>query len=348
MNTDRDLYLVGSGSSPYTRKLRAALRYRRIPYRFVVIGSKEAKALPERPLPLVPYLVVPGDDATQYKAMSDTTPILKYLETAYSDRALRPVDPALGLIDLLLEDYGDEWLSKCMFHYRWANASDTKKASSYLPYGRNVQMTREQGEEAERLFAERQISRIGVVGSNEITAPIIEASWRRYLEIFEHHIQNQPFLLGHRPGAGDFACYGQMTMLVIIDPTPAQVALDISPRAYAWTEKLADLSGLEVESGDWIDLTEPPSTLRDLLCELGRVYAPFMLANARAVEQGAAKVECEIDGQPWVQEPFVYQAKCLRWLREAYAALDEAACERLDQCVSGTGCEALFVTAGSH
>jgi glutathione S-transferase len=119
METDRELYLVGSSSSPYTRKLRAALRYRRIPYRFVVIGSKEAKVLPERPLPLVPYLVVTGDDGAPHKAMSDTTPILNHLETAYSHRSLRPIDPALGLIDLLLEDYGDEWLSKCMFHYRW-------------------------------------------------------------------------------------------------------------------------------------------------------------------------------------------------------------------------------------
>ena len=40
-----DLRLIGSGSSPYTRKLRAAFRYRRIPYRFVIQGSKEQQAL---------------------------------------------------------------------------------------------------------------------------------------------------------------------------------------------------------------------------------------------------------------------------------------------------------------
>ena len=88
-------------------------------------------------------------------------------------------------IDSLIEDYGDEWLSKCMFHYRWAYAPDTKKASAYMPYGQMMQMTREQGDQFEKMIAQRQISRIGVVGSNEVTAPIIEASWRRYLEIFD-------------------------------------------------------------------------------------------------------------------------------------------------------------------
>ncbi len=337
-----DLKLVGVGASPYTRKLRAALRFRRIPYQFVIIGSKEAEALPKRPLRLIPYLVLPGDDDQSLTAMSDTTPILNHLEKMVPSRPLRPTDPALRLIDSLIEDYGDEWLSKCMFHYRWAYAPDTKKASAYMPYGRMIQMTPEQGQQAEQMIAERQISRIGVVGSNDITGPIIEESWKRYLEIFDAHIQNQPYLLGHRPGAGDFACYGQMTMTVITDPTPASVALEVSPRAYAWTERLEDISGIDVSDDDWIDLSAPPSSLHDLLSEIGRVYAPFLLGNAAAVASGADKVDCEVDGQRWVQEPFVYQAKCLRWLREDYAALDQSAKKRVDQALAGTGCEALF------
>ncbi len=344
MSNGHDLWLVGIGASPYTRKLRAALRYRRIPYRFVIIGSKEAAALPDRPLPLVPYLVLPGADGAPSSAMSDTTPILDHLEKAYAARPLRPADPALRFIDLLIEDYGDEWLSKCMFHYRWSNAPDTKKASAYMPFGRLMHMTREQGDQAEKMIAERQISRIGVVGSNDITGPVIEASWHRYLKIFDAHIQAQPYLLGHRPGAGDFACYGQMTMLVITDPTPAQIALDIAPRAYAWTERLEDISGMDVSDDDWVDLSDPPATLMALLSEIGRVYAPFMLGNAAAIEQKSERVDCEVDGQRWVQEPFVYQAKCLRWLREAYAALPDVARLRVDQVLDGTGCETLFTS----
>jgi len=342
MPEDREFRVVGVGASPYTRKLRAAARFRRLPFRFVVAGSKEAYALPQRSLPLFPYLVAPDADGALTQVHSDSTPILTFLDEAYRRRLLRPADTALRLLDLLIEDYGDEWLSKCMFHYRWSYGPDTERASAYLPYTTAMQLVPDQGVQAGAAFAARQMSRIGVVGSNETTRPVIEASWHRFLEVFDAHIQNQPFLLGNRPGAGDFACYGQMTMLVITDPTPAAIAFDISPRAYAWTEQCEDLSGLDVSEDDWIDLEEPSETFRALLTEIGRVYAPFMLANADAVARGAEQVICEIDGQPWRQSPFVYQAKCLRRLREAYSALTPPEQGRVDAILAGTGCAVLF------
>ena len=69
MSSERDLRLVGVGASPYTRKLRAALRFRRLPFRFVVMGDKEANALPARPLPLLPYIVLPTADGDPLTAM---------------------------------------------------------------------------------------------------------------------------------------------------------------------------------------------------------------------------------------------------------------------------------------
>jgi hypothetical protein len=55
------------------------------------------------------------------------------------------------------------------------------------------------------------------------------------------------------------------------------------PWACAWTERCEDLSGLEISEADWIDPDAPPSTLVELLAEIGRVYAPFMIANADAL-----------------------------------------------------------------
>ena len=120
------------------------------------------------------------------------------------------------------------------------------------------------------------------------------------------------------------------------------VTIEEAPRVYAWTERMEDLSGSEAEDGDWLSRDAIPDTLRALLAEVGRVYAPFLLANAAALGAGAEQVECEIDGQKWVQKPFPYQGKCLRWLREQRAALAAPDRAVVDEVLAGTGCEALF------
>jgi len=75
---------------------------------------------------------------------------------------------------------------------------------------------------------------------------------------------------------------------------------------------------------------------------VGRVYPPFLLANADALARGAERVECTIDGQRWVQTPFPYQGKCLGWLRDGYAALAPDDRRVVDALLAGTGCERLF------
>ena len=66
-----------------------------------------------------------------------------------------------------------------------------------------------------------------------------------------------------------------------------------------------------------------------------------MLANAAALARGATELETQVDGARWVQQTFPYQAKCLRWLREAYAALEVQARTDVDRVLAGTGCDAL-------
>ena len=343
VDTKTDLRLIGSSASPYTRKMRAVLRFRRIPYRFVFRSGREATKLPPPPLPIIPCVVFPGPDGEPADPMSDSTPIINRLEKEFEFRRLRPKDPVLAFIDALLEEFGDEWLAKCMFHYRWSRATDTQTSSSYLAYTTNMTASPGEATEWAEKFAQRQISRIGVVGSNDTTGPVIEESWERFLALFDKHMQNHPFFLGDRPGAGDFGCFGQMTMLVMTDPTPQAIARRISPRSFAWTEGMEDHSGIEVEESDWIDLDSPPATLRELLTEVGRLFVPFLIENAAAVERGDKTLECQIDGRPWVQEAFVYQAKCLRWLKERYHALETIERGRLSKILDGTGCEALFV-----
>lgn len=332
--------LSGVPGSPYTRKMLAVLRYRHIPYR-LVFGNQPIPGVTPPKVNLLPTFYFPDADG-QLQAVTDSTPIIRRLEGMFPTRSVNPANPALALLDALLEDYGDEWLTKAMFHYRWRYAEDIARAAAILPAWSRGRMPDDALKAAGAFIAERQIPRLRYVGSNETTGPVIEASYMRLLDALESHLRDHAFLLGGRPGAGDFALFGQLTQLALFDPTPMTLTAVRAPRVFAWTGSTEDLTGLEPAEADWFDPTAIPDTLKALLAEVGRVYAPLLIANAQAVQAGAEQVETEIDGQPWVQQPFAYQAKCLKWLRDEFAALDAPARAQVNAALAGTGCEVLF------
>ena len=333
--------LSGAPGSPYTRKMLAVLRYRRIPYRFLPPSGPALAGLPQPKVGLLPTFYLP-DEAGTLQAVTDSTPIIRRLEREHAGRSLIPTDPALAFLDELIEDYADEWLTKAMFHYRWAYDPDIAKAAAILPCWRGFTVPDAELAARGKMVAERQIGRLRYVGSNPTTGPVIEASYRRFLEAFEAHLTHLPYLLGTRPATCDFAVYGQLTQLAEFDPTPAALTLKIAPRVTAWVGMMEDQSGVEPAEDAGISPTAPPSTLLALLKEIGRVYPPVMLANARAVMSGASEVEATVDGQAWTQQPFPYQAKCLGWLRDSHARLPATARASIDALLEPAGLAPLF------
>jgi len=331
----------GAPGSPYTRKMLALLRYRHMPHRLIIGRHDATGALPEPKVALLPTFYLPNARG-KLEAVVDSTPLIRRFEAEFPDRSVIPADPVVAFIDYLVEDYADEWLTKAMFHYRWRYAADIERAGDILPRWTAVTAPEDQMQKSKRFIQQRQIARLYVVGSNDTTAPVIEASYRRFLAIFKRILEQQPFLMGARPGASDFGAYGQLTQLAHFDPTPMALTLAEAPRVYAWVDIVDDLSGLETRDGDWIARDDVRVRLGDLLREIGRVYAPFMCANAAALANEAAEVRLTIDGAPWAQQPFPYQGKCLQWLRERYAALTASDRAGADGILSGTGCEVLF------
>ena len=63
-----------------------------------------------------------------------------------------------------------------------------------------------------------------------------------------------------------------------------------------------------------------------------------MLANLKALKEGASEVRADLEGQAWTQQPFPYQGKCVQWLRESYAALPAADAARVREWLGATGC----------
>ena len=345
MTIPQPVELIGSPGSPYTRKMLALLRYRQIPHR--MIWGDATTVLQQRGVAVPKLVFLPTflfqDEAGDLVARSDSTPIIRELEQAFAGRSVLPPDPALAFIDYLLEDFADEWCTKYMFHYRWHPEKDADNAGSLLPLYMDLTVPQANWKQFKDFFSERQIGRLRYVGSNDETAPIIDASYKRLLHALESHFAELPFLLGHRPGAGDFAMFGQFSQLVGFDPTPRDIAHDISPRTVAWVDLMEDQSGLEPQDTGWQASDSVPASLQGILTEVGRVYAPALLANAEAVQSGDKHWTAEIDGCQWSQQAFPYQAKCLGWINEEYRALGADDKARVDELLSGTGCERMLL-----
>jgi glutathione S-transferase len=294
------------------------------------------------PVNLLPVLVIPGENGDYSEAKIDSTPIIRFLEAEYSDRSVIPTDPAMAFIDYLIEDYADEWLTKAMFHFRWAHKRNVDFAGSILPRWTLNQLSDEEIEPLSKNISERQIERLRYVGSNETTGEFIEESYQKFIELLSNHLVGRRFVLGDRPGSSDFGIFGQLTQLAQTDPTCRDLTLDVAPRVFAWCDNVEDLSGLEPEESDWIESDQIPETLREIFKEVGRTYAPFLLANAEAVAEGKEEWESEIDGKLWKQMSFVYQAKCLTWIREEFEQLNDKEKAKILQLLEGSGCEILI------
>jgi glutathione S-transferase len=263
----------------------------------------------------------------------------------YSERSLVPTDAVVAFMDYLLEDYADEWVTKQMYHYRWYYNDAIDKAGKLLPLDSDQQMPVETLSRFSEYITERQIGRRALVGSTEENKPAIEESFYRLLDMMQAHLAVAPFLLGDRPGRGDFGLFGQMTELLRWDPESVRIGLERAPRMVNWVERIDDLSWWDVEGANgWVTRDAIHPTTLALLPEIGLTYAPFLLANEAAMEAGAETFSCVIDGHPYSQGTFVYQRKCLKWIREEYAKLSANDRRDVDALLAGTGCEILFTS----
>ncbi len=335
--TDR-YRLCGGGGSPYSMKMRAILRYRRIPFDWLLITPALRQELKHDGPPVIPILQFP-DGTLQV----DSTPLAYRLEELHPERSIVPPDPAQAFLSDLIEDMADEWFTKMMFHYRWHREVDQIYSSRQIIADNSPGVTGEALETAAENIRARQVGRMPIVGCTPENAPLIEAGYKEVLSIFDTFVTREEFLFGSRPSLADFGIFGQFKVLAS-DFTPRNVMIEHAPRVYDWIRRLDDLSGVD---GEWHSPDNLREATRRLLELAGRQYLPFLTANANAIVAGAEKVELEIDGQPWRQAPFKYQAKCLDRLRKRLSSIDGDAGQRVRTTLEETGCLDYLATPSS-
>ena len=196
-----DVYRIfGVELSPFSVKIRSFFRYKQIPHRWIVRNSETmADYQKYAKIPIVPLVVTPDEQGIQ-----DSTPIMEAMEELFPDFSTQPSDPISNFVSLLIEEFGDEWGNKWMFHLRWAREEDRLSAA-----GRIASLMAPGGDEQARIairaqVIERMTGRVFFVGSNEVTAPQIEQSFLDALALLETHFANRPYLFGGRPAFGDF------------------------------------------------------------------------------------------------------------------------------------------------
>jgi glutathione S-transferase len=326
-----DLYRIfGAEMSPYSVKVRAYFRYKAIPHQWILRNAEsQAEYQGYAKLPIIPLVVTP-----QQSGIQDSTPIIDQLEKLFPEPSVHP-EGAAGFLSALIEEFGDEWGNKWMFHFRWAREVDQRASA-----GRIARMQAPNaGDEAHAALVEkiraRMVERIWFVGSNEVTASQIEAGFAEMLKLLEGHLATRPYLFGGRPAYGDFGLWGQFYELWT-DPTAGSLIEGRAPRVLDWIHRML-WPRAECAFESWATLQ--PTMMPILKHQVGQ-FTTWTLANEKALAEGKEEFSVTLGDKVWVQKPQKYHARSLAMLRDKYAvAADKAA---LDPILEEAGCLAAF------
>jgi len=323
-----ELYRIfGSEMSPYSVKVRSYARYKGIPHEWIprTTASEEAYRKYAR-LPIVPTVATPQDEGLQ-----DSTPIMETLDARFPEPSIHPADPALAFLSALIEEFGDEWGNKLMFHHRWFAQVDQLASAQTL-----ARLAQPQGDEAEvaqwaAMILQRMSTRGHFVGSSLANAPLITGYYFELLDLLDAHLRTRKYLFGGRPAFADFGLGGQMYECSV-DPTCGAGMRARGPAVLDWCHRMMEPR----EDGPFETWESLAPTLKPLLAYIGRYFLPWTAANARALEAGEAEFTVDLPGGAYTQPPQKYHARSLGVLRARYAGvadnavlkgiLDEAGC----------------------
>jgi glutathione S-transferase len=323
-----DYRIFGSEMSPYSVKVRSYFRYKGLPHRWLNrAGDTAGDYAKHAKLPIIPLVITPEGEGAQ-----DSTPIIDRIEAEHPDPPVHPADPTLAFLSTLIEEFGDEWGNKWMFHYRWARDVDRASAAGRIALSMNPGADEATWRAMTAQVRERMVSRVWFVGSSEANADFIEATFAAAIVQLEAHLGTRPYLFGARPAYGDFALWGQLYE-AWTDPTPGALIEARAPAVLAWVHRMLYPAALgEFES--WASLA--PTLAPILRDQVGRLFLPWTLANAAALASGREEYTVRLGDHAWTQKPQRYHAKSLQVLRERYAAAADRG--PLDAILRQAGC----------
>lgn len=282
MTRGYDFY--GAEVSYFSGKVRAYLRYKRIPfseitptrdiYRNIIVARVG--------WPVIPVVVTPEDETWQ-----DSSEIIDNFEQRFPEASIYPEGARQKLAALLIETYADEWLKLPAMHYRWSKNRDFAIAE----FGRlsrpdlDEAGRREVGEQTAKPFA----GALPFLGVNEATAAAIEKSYEDLLVELDAHFAKHDFLFGTRPSIGDFGLYGPLYAHQYRDPASGEIMKRLAPNVVKWVQRMTKPP--QPKGGAFLPKDEVPATIIPVLARMMREFLPVL-------EKTAAALSAHIEAHP--------------------------------------------------
>ncbi len=334
---DTPIKLYGLRISYYTGKMEAYLQYKEIPFEFVVLNPQLIRMLHER----TGSGQMPAVELPDGRVMTDTTPMIQWLENAYPDPAVVPHDPVQRFFSLLLEDYAEEWLWRPAMHYRWSYKADRMLLSRKI-VDELMHAMPGPGFLKRAMIRRRQWGKyVRQDGVDANTWDHVESIYLNTLDRLEAIFSVRPFLFGSRPTIADFGFFASMFRHFGQDPTAAEIMRQRAPRVFEWHARLWSARASQIE-GELIDGI--PVDLDPLFSDVGSGYLPYLNANARAWQQGLERFDPRMQGVQYSKVPVSqYRVWCLEQLQRHAKSLPDEPKTTVQSRLQESGCwEALF------
>ena len=320
--------IFGAEMSPYSVKVRSYFRYKAVPHQWVLRNAaSQAEYEKYARMPIIPLVVTPEGSGIQ-----DSTPIIEAMEKLYPEPSIHPDDAIADFISVLIEEFGDEWGNKWMFHYRWARAVDQISSAGRIARMRGPAADEDTHATLAGQVRARMVDRVWFVGSNAVTAPQIEAGFMDMLGLLDGHLATRPYLFGGRPGYGDFGLWGQIYEMWT-DPTAGAIIGGGAPHVLDWVHRML-WPRAEGAFEAWSTLE--PTLMPILTKQIGGQFMPWTCANEKALAEPKEEFSVLLGGKVWTQKPQKYHARSLGMLRAKYAAVAGKAA--LDPVLEAAGC----------
>jgi glutathione S-transferase len=313
-------------TSPYSAKMRAFLRYKRIPYRRMRTSAldyqREIPALVG--FPIIPVILCPDDTVLQ-----DSTPMTRWLEARHPEPATLPPSPRLRALHDLLEDFADEYVIRLSMHWRWGTATSrdvfSRRIGRYFTYGTPLPR-----EVVTQFVLDRQTGFDAYLGLHPELRDDLDRQTEELLHLLDAHLADVGYLLGDRPSVADLALYGQLWAHGFRDPVATRTFEEHGPRVCDWLEEIEELGDVQggvgrTVFGGWIDdRGDLPPTLTAILRFAADTWLPWGRGSARAAAAGAPEATATIRGRATTYATHPYRAWALEQVQRAVLSLDPA------------------------